>query len=540
VFADNVNHIVLVSGRISINKNLTINGGSGDKRVIIDGNNNSNFMFSNGTSDIDITFNINNLTLTQAGGCAVAFGLGFAGMSVNMIFNAANCDFTANTGGAVYIVHNTIFNATNCNFIENTTRGEGGAVCIYDNSTFIATNCNFTRNTAVNGGAVIVAAGRDATASSYFIATNCNFTENQSLMGPFSISSVDGDGGAVNLNVGTINPGIRAFFIADNCNFVRNTAANGGGAINSRFGNFTTNNCNFIENTAANNGGAVNAGGESEDDIFIVNNCNFVKNMANFGGAAMVNGVTLLFTNSTFYRNTATINGGAISTYCFAPKIYSYHCTFDNNQALAANAVYMNWSGYLASYNNIYIGVSPQIQGKIDAGTNLIEGENGVTRELIFGEYKDDNIAPPLIYAQTATRLNNSISVPADITVEEVLTKLATDQAGNLRPATGYVTFGATEYKEISVEQSIKSSTVSISPNPTVSDFTVSFEVLKSGDMRMTLTDLSGREVLGLFDGYVSDGAFTHTVTTNNLAKGVYFLNISIDGNSSVEKVIVE
>ena len=81
---------------------------------------------------------------------------------------------------------------------------------------------------------------------------------------------------------------------------------------------------------------------------------------------------------------------------------------------------------------------------------------------------------------------------------------------------------------------------VSILPNPAQSDFTVSFDVLQSGDMRLILQDLSGSDILHIFDGYVSGGIFSRTVATNNLARGVYFLNILIDGNSTVTKVILE
>jgi hypothetical protein len=92
----------------------------------------------------------------------------------------------------------------------------------------------------------------------------------------------------------------------------------------------------------------------------------------------------------------------------------------------------------------------------------------------------------------------------------------------------------------VGIEEVIKSGTVSVLPNPTRNDFVISFDVIKSGDMRIVLTDLSGREVLDIYDGFVSDGMFTHTVTTSNFARGIYLLNILIDGNSTVEKVVLE
>ena len=77
-------------------------------------------------------------------------------------------------------------------------------------------------------------------------------------------------------------------------------------------------------------------------------------------------------------------------------------------------------------------------------------------------------------------------------------------------------------------------------PNPTVSDFTVSFDLEKSCNMQILLCDILGQEVLQFYDGFASAGNFTRTFSTENLAKGIYFLKIQINGNSTVEKIIVE
>jgi len=92
----------------------------------------------------------------------------------------------------------------------------------------------------------------------------------------------------------------------------------------------------------------------------------------------------------------------------------------------------------------------------------------------------------------------------------------------------------------VGISENILISSISILPNPTSSDFVVSFDVLKAGNMQIVLTDLSGRILLEIFDGFVSEGNFSKTVSTVNLARGVYFLQIFIDGNSGVEKVVLE
>ena len=94
------------------------------------------------------------------------------------------------------------------------------------------------------------------------------------------------------------------------------------------------------------------------------------------------------------------------------------------------------------------------------------------------------------------------------------------------------------EYQNIA--GSIVSGIVSISPNPTVSDFTLSFDLEKSCSMQILLCDILGQKVLQIYDGFATAGNFTRTVRTNHLAKGIYFLKILIDGNVTVEKVVVE
>jgi hypothetical protein len=90
------------------------------------------------------------------------------------------------------------------------------------------------------------------------------------------------------------------------------------------------------------------------------------------------------------------------------------------------------------------------------------------------------------------------------------------------------------------IEEVIKSGIVSISPNPTNKDFTISFDILKPNNMKIILTNLSGKEILEIYNAFVLDGFFSKKVSTTNLVKGVYFLNILIDGNFAVEKVIIE
>jgi hypothetical protein len=86
----------------------------------------------------------------------------------------------------------------------------------------------------------------------------------------------------------------------------------------------------------------------------------------------------------------------------------------------------------------------------------------------------------------------------------------------------------------------IKSSTVSITPNPTSKDFIISFEVIKSSNIKIVLTDLLGQEVIDIYDNFTEVGNFNKLVNVSNLTKGIYYLKIQIGNNSKVENVVVE
>ncbi|MCL1827709.1 MAG: leucine-rich repeat protein [Candidatus Cloacimonetes bacterium] len=91
-----------------------------------------------------------------------------------------------------------------------------------------------------------------------------------------------------------------------------------------------------------------------------------------------------------------------------------------------------------------------------------------------------------------------------------------------------------------SIDEIIRNSAINIYPNPTRNDFTVSFDVIKPTNVKIVLTDLSGREVLDIYDGFVADGMFRKAIKTTNLVNSIYFLNILIDGYITAEKIIIE
>ena len=164
-------------------------------------------------------------------------------------------------------------------------------------------------------------------------------------------------------------------------------------------------------------------------------------------------------------------------------------------------------------------------------------------RNLVFGNntLTDDGYIMPLEYAKTATRLTkNDIEVPAGFSADSIISWLYTDQIGIIRSDTGFVTFGAIEYDESSIKELIRLLlTVDVFPNPTSDYFTVSFELEKASNIQITLLDLTGKELLEIFNDFTVEGFFSKTVRAEHLSKGVYFLQILIDGKYTIEKIVV-
>ena len=81
---------------------------------------------------------------------------------------------------------------------------------------------------------------------------------------------------------------------------------------------------------------------------------------------------------------------------------------------------------------------------------------------------------------------------------------------------------------------------INLSPNPTHSISTLQLDLDSSGDLYISLTSLSGSEVIDIYRGYSDTGLFTKTFSIDNLPKGVYFLNVLHNGELKIEKIIKE
>ena len=316
-------------------------------------------------------------------------------------------------GGAVYIAGNAIL--TNCTFVNNTAGENGGAVYAARNITLV--DCTFADNTsngfgANHGGGAIFA-------NNTIEAENCIFTNNTANFG------------------GAIYTSTNAALTLNNCTFSENMVNYSGGAMFLR--NIATiTGCAFIENTADVFGGVLFA---TASPLLMITNCTMHENITGSGGScAIESGVKTYLFHSTITNN----KGGGIFA-AGGKSAYLYNCIVAGNTNNAGTALLQtNVSG----------------NGIVQNAGSLIEGENDVTYWKIFGlNTETDGIYQVLgngIAAGTATAISEEIiSEIADFNVDQqtaIITALATDQIGDVRAATGNVTYGAVEISANALE----------------------------------------------------------------------------------------
>ncbi len=132
--------IALTTGRIDINKNLTITG-PGARQLTIDGNGSNIFFQTAGD------FNVSGLNLIHApgdDGCIHSEG---------GTINVSDCRFEGITGIGLFLANgNNGFNVNRCLFTNCNTPGPPGAGLFSENTSGTITNCTFSENTVVSSG----------------------------------------------------------------------------------------------------------------------------------------------------------------------------------------------------------------------------------------------------------------------------------------------------------------------------------------------------------------------------------------------------
>ena len=77
-------------------------------------------------------------------------------------------------------------------------------------------------------------------------------------------------------------------------------------------------------------------------------------------------------------------------------------------------------------------------------------------------------------------------------------------------------------------------------PNPTTGESTLSFKLQDPSSVKVSVLDITGREVLPVVENQFNSGDHIISVNKNNmLSKGVYFVNFSVNGAKMSTKLVI-
>jgi len=84
-----------------------------------------------------------------------------------------------------------------------------------------------------------------------------------------------------------------------------------------------------------------------------------------------------------------------------------------------------------------------------------------------------------------------------------------------------------------------KTSIVGISPNPFNQRTEIRFELRDASQIRLTVYDISGREVAVLAEGFYSAGAHLVVFDGEGLSSGVYFARLQVVDEAQTKKLLL-
>ncbi len=177
-------------------------------------------------------------------------------------------------------------------------------------------------------------------------------------------------------------------------------------------------------------------------------------------------------------------------------------------------------------------------------GPGLLAGAQTLTYTV---RTSNDDVVNPTLVARGGTRGNVVRLTPgrlagtrgaADLGVRTVaanssatITVTAADPAG----LTATTSFNWTALSALSVGTRTLDG-VSVYPNPVADFVTVTRNFERAGDVTITITNVLGQRVYA--KSLRASGLFTETISTDNLQSGMYFLEVSTNGQRHVEKIV--
>ena len=93
--------------------------------------------------------------------------------------------------------------------------------------------------------------------------------------------------------------------------------------------------------------------------------------------------------------------------------------------------------------------------------------------------------------------------------------------------------------KDVGIEEFLNG-VVQTYPNPAQEWISLCFDLEKPCFVQVGLFDVSGAELLRIYNGALEVGLFERQINTSELPSGIYYLTIMINGHHHLESIIIE
>lgn len=223
----------------------------------------------------------------------------------------------SNLGGGVYVGNNSDVTITDSTLEGNTAASQGGAIVAYSGRNITLDNTTVKGNKAISGGA-IHALGTAVTDTHITLENNTEFTGNTAANAGglflWNNSSADLNNSEVSGNKATGNGGgvyvydATCSLTTSNGTVFRENSGYRGGGIFSSGGTVTVEDSTFEKNTATDDGGAIAA---TQNSSLTVRSSKVLENKAaDTAGGILAEKSTLEVTDSIIDGNRASVGGG--------------------------------------------------------------------------------------------------------------------------------------------------------------------------------------------------------------------------------------
>lgn len=92
--------------------------------------------------------------------------------------------------------------------------------------------------------------------------------------------------------------------------------------------------------------------------------------------------------------------------------------------------------------------------------------------------------------------------------------------------------------KRLEDEANNKSQYLTIKPNPTFSQYNLSYYLPKSGNINVELYDVLGKQIKSVFSGYINEGYHDISADMTGLSSGIYYIKISSELLNETQKIV--